>query len=217
MNDPLTDASIEDWVGSALAGLANVRDVRVILAANDEIDGVLVTVGSLAAAEEVRARLTANGRGDGPSISAEQLFLSLPGDAPYRPSTTTRVEVRGVDLLLSGPRARVRVRLGYGERRGVGIESGLAGPERLLRLACLATLVALRDLGAAMDAAVFDSIRLLEPRESRLEHPIVISSFSLVTCGHQQKLIGTAMVRRNDIDAAVRSTLDAFNRCFVLG
>jgi hypothetical protein len=217
VNDSLSDASIQDWVGSALAGLASVRDVRVILAANDEIDGVLVKVDSLAAGDEVRARLVANGRGDGPVISPDQIFFSLPEGHLQHTPAATRVEVRGVDLLLSGARARVRVRLAYGQRYGVGIESGLANPKRLLRLACLATLASLRDLGAAMDAAVFDSVRLLEPNETLLERPVVISAFSLVTCGHQQELIGTALVRRSDVDAAVRATLDAFNRCFVLG
>ena len=211
MSDTSADASIQQWVGSILAGLSEVRDVRVLLGVDDEIDGILVQLTTPGIADEVRERLTQGA--DAPyQIDPALIYFAFPatGDAPA--AGLARIELRGVDVMLSGDHARVRVQLCREERRGVGIESGMISPTRLLHLVGEATLAALRELEVDVGGAVLDAVYVSELPLSRSRSAAIIATLSHAGRGGQQELIGSAIVRRSEADAAARATLNALNR-----
>ncbi len=213
VSDVASDTRIQEWIGSILAGTAGVHDVRVLVGGDDEVDGVLLRADSAEIAEAVRAKLAAGAAGpDGYRLDPEHLYVALPSSVSLPEGALARIALDGVDVMLSNERARVRVRLARGAQQGVGIESGGGGQIGILRLVCEATVAALRELGSSLEGTALESVTVADTAGPQGARRIVLTVFHVSVSGWDGELVGTAVIRRTDAEAAARATLDALNR-----
>ncbi|MAE69334.1 MAG: hypothetical protein CME06_02570 [Gemmatimonadetes bacterium] len=211
--DRSVDNRIQDWIGSILAGTPGVHDVRVLVGADDDVDGVLVRVETSEVAEAVRLKLATGSEGpDAHRLDPEHVYIALPPGASTRAGVSARVALEGVDVMLTNERARVRVRLARGGQRGIGIESGAGGQMAILRLVCDATVAALRELEIEVGSASLESLTLTEVGGAEGKRRLVLALYHVTLSGWDGELTGTAVIRRTDAEAAARAVLDALNR-----
>lgn len=131
--------------------------------------------------------------------------------APRGASPVRRPVFHAIEVSRTALDVGVSVTLAYGDRRLVGSAEGLATRQAAPRVAAAATLVALREL-------LTDDTRLhvdwLEIHDA--EHPVrpgvVQVAVAMLSGAGEEVMIGSAMLRDDAREGAVRATLDALNR-----
>lgn len=120
-----------------------------------------------------------------------------------------RVAFRGIALDRGGDDVRARATLVLEDVESVGTAYGLAAADAPVRLSAAAAV-------DALNAAHAPGLRFDLVRAARLDYPDDTAVVHVIVCltdgtGVDQ-LLGAAIVRSSDEEAAVRATLDAVNR-----
>lgn len=202
------DADLEAWIGQALEGLPGVGEVRVLVGEDDQLDGILIRAGSTDAATKARARLLeALPSGPLSEMRPAQVFVSIATDRSSE--VMEPICVSGVDVMLEGDCARVRVKVSRGRERGVGIEAGTATRYGVLRQVCLATLAALESMGAHQGGWTVESLDSEVVATGYGRRTVVQVVLSGPDEGEYR--VGAAMKEKTGPEAAAWATVGAFS------
>lgn len=153
-------------------------------------------------------------------VEPEQIALELPARGPGNdgpaaaPAAAARLRrpvFSGMTVDRGDLDSTVEVTLQYGERRLTGRAVGLATRTAATRTAAAAALDALRDLLPPDVRVQVEWLEVVDPTAPG-RHQLVQAAVTVLSRRGEEVYLGTAFVRGDLREAAVRATLDAVNR-----
>lgn len=202
----------EDRLKSIESALLRVKDilyVRVALDQSGEIEGLHVLARASRAASrisrDVQSVLSAQFAVeiDPAKISVAQIAGELETAIP-----PLRPRLRSVWYGVEGNEARARVILDIEGKTIEGLASGGCSRTNRLRLVADATLNAVNSfLGDLYSCELEDALQVVLSNQ-----PVVVVTVRVCTPQKSESLTGSCMIRRDDLEAIARATLDSLNR-----
>ncbi|HET7559923.1 MAG TPA: hypothetical protein VFK80_08170 [Limnochordia bacterium] len=206
-NSPTTDSRKAQFE-AIIAMIPDVKAVRVVCTddADAEIEEIHVLArpdrSAKAIARDIESSLAARF-----GLQVEHRKISVAQLEPEE-DDVPRVVLAGYQTRAVGHETGVTVELRLGERRASGTAAGPAYQRSRLASAAKATLAALSELvqqGVSVFLEDIDTIALDN-------QTTVVCAVCLSVGERQESLPGGALLKRDDIDAAIRASLAAINR-----
>ncbi len=207
--EPVLGTATIQEIEQALGQVQNITQVRLVTDSSGEI----LEIHALADAgrspkqivRDIESMMMAqwNIKIDHKKISIAQL-----GEEEQANAEPSRLEIRSISIKKANLIAEVKVELVTERMLGEGLVSGLASSSNILRLVAEATLLAVQQFVKGDHCFLVDDIR----KVTLARFETVVVCITMLTPLGEETFLGTCIVRKDDVDAVMRATLDALNR-----
>ncbi|MGE5575988.1 MAG: hypothetical protein ACM3TT_02180 [Syntrophothermus sp.] len=207
--EPVQGAATIQEIEQALGQIQNITLIRLVTDHSGEIQEIHALADTGRSPKQIVRDIESmmmarwNLKIDHKKISIAQL-----GDEDQANSEPSRLEIRSVSVKKANLIAEVKVELVTEQMLGEGQVSGPASSANLLRLVAEATLRAVQQFVKGDHYFLVEDIRKVTL--ARFETMVVC--ITLLTPLGEETFLGTCIVRKDDVDAVMRATLDALNR-----